>query len=64
VLVTASFGSEKSSWRMALLYLSSNWRRAQTMHSSNDSGLFVTRYDTICSTCSFCWPEYLSVLSR
>lgn len=64
VFVTASLGKLYSNCRIELLYLSSNCNRAQTMHSSNEIGLFVTRYETICSTCSVCWPECLRVLSK
>ena len=64
VLVTASFGKLNSNWRIELLYCSSNCRRAQTIHSSNVRGLFVTRYDTIVSTCSLTCPEYLRFVSR
>jgi hypothetical protein len=64
VLVTASLGKLNKSCLISLAYFSSNCKRAQAMHSSNVSGLLVTKKDRICSTCSFCWPEYLSVLSK
>ena len=61
--LTESLGKLNSSCRIELLKYSSNLSRAQTIHSSNDRGLSVTKNVEIESRISFCDPPDLKIES-